>query len=259
MRKYGIENFTFEIIEECSQEQLNEREIYWISYYDSFNKEKGYNMTPGGSEPIKTNPQEIYDLWDQGLCVSEICEQLKDKVCKNTVKNYLHEYKNYSVKESNRRGGIKARKIAFQNENISGNEYYRDIRQYDLWGNFIKTWNTQKEIEKELGIDADLIGRALNGRQAQAGGYQWIKGDKEPIDLTQQKGFVLRFGVIQYDLEGNEIKRFPNLFLAAAEVNCDGSNITRVCKHQRNRQTAAGYKWEYDYSIWDGKPYIIDI
>ena len=30
MRKYGIENFTFSIIEECSQELLNEREIYWI-------------------------------------------------------------------------------------------------------------------------------------------------------------------------------------------------------------------------------------
>ena len=28
MRKHGIENFTFEVIEECSQKQLNEREIY---------------------------------------------------------------------------------------------------------------------------------------------------------------------------------------------------------------------------------------
>ena len=30
IRKYGIENFSFEIIEECSKEMLNEREIYWI-------------------------------------------------------------------------------------------------------------------------------------------------------------------------------------------------------------------------------------
>ena len=28
MRKYGIENFTFEIIEECSIKELDEREIY---------------------------------------------------------------------------------------------------------------------------------------------------------------------------------------------------------------------------------------
>ena len=36
-KKYDIENFSFEIIEECNQEELNEREIYWIDYYDSYN------------------------------------------------------------------------------------------------------------------------------------------------------------------------------------------------------------------------------
>jgi group I intron endonuclease len=45
-RKYGIENFTFEVIEECSKEELANREIYWIAYYDSFSN--GYNETPGG-------------------------------------------------------------------------------------------------------------------------------------------------------------------------------------------------------------------
>jgi len=40
-RKYGLENFTFEIIEECSPEKLNERERHWIHFYDSFYN--GYN------------------------------------------------------------------------------------------------------------------------------------------------------------------------------------------------------------------------
>lgn len=254
MREYGIKNFSFEVIEECSLEQLNEREVYWIAYYDSFNKEKGYNMTPGGSEPIKINPQEIYDLWDQGLCVSEICEKLKDKVGHTTVQNYLHEYENYSVKESNQRGGIYARTVAIKNGNISENNMNKGIKQYDLWGNFIREWKTQNEIERELKIDSDLIGRVLNGRQQQAGGYQWITGDQQPEDLTKKKGFQLKFGIIQYDLNGNEIKRYPTLIQAAMEMNCDSKNISYVCKHQRNRITACGYKWEYDYSIWDGKP-----
>ena len=52
MRKYGIENFTFSVIEECSQEQLNEREIYWIEYYDTY--KNGYNSTLGGyNTPLK--------------------------------------------------------------------------------------------------------------------------------------------------------------------------------------------------------------
>lgn len=41
MRKYGIENFSFKIIEECPIDLLNERECYWIKYYNSLNE--GYN------------------------------------------------------------------------------------------------------------------------------------------------------------------------------------------------------------------------
>lgn len=49
MRKYGLENFTFTILEECEQTQLKEREIYWIEYYNSY--EEGYNATRGGDLP----------------------------------------------------------------------------------------------------------------------------------------------------------------------------------------------------------------
>ena len=62
MRKYGIENFTFEVIEECNEELLNQREQYWIAYYDSYYN--GYNSTLGGDESHihLGQPVEIYDL-----------------------------------------------------------------------------------------------------------------------------------------------------------------------------------------------------
>lgn len=46
--KYGEENFEFSIIEKCKEDCLNEREIYWINYYNSSNMEYGYNKTLGG-------------------------------------------------------------------------------------------------------------------------------------------------------------------------------------------------------------------
>ena len=44
--KNNIEEF--EILEECEREKLSEREKYWIKYYNSNLKEKGYNLTEGG-------------------------------------------------------------------------------------------------------------------------------------------------------------------------------------------------------------------
>lgn len=42
----GVEHFSFEIIEECSQEDLDDKEKYYINQYDSINN--GYNYQEGG-------------------------------------------------------------------------------------------------------------------------------------------------------------------------------------------------------------------
>lgn len=53
--KYGWEgNFAVEVIEECSVEKLNEREIFWIAKVNS-KEPNGYNLTDGGSG---TNPSD---------------------------------------------------------------------------------------------------------------------------------------------------------------------------------------------------------
>lgn len=46
IKKYGIENFDYEVIESIKESKLSEREIYWINYYDTYNN--GYNLTLGG-------------------------------------------------------------------------------------------------------------------------------------------------------------------------------------------------------------------
>jgi group I intron endonuclease len=48
IRKHGKENFSFEILEECEDSVINERERHWVAHYDSFNSDKGYNLTAGG-------------------------------------------------------------------------------------------------------------------------------------------------------------------------------------------------------------------
>lgn len=56
-RKYGIDNFKFEIIEECKNEELNQREMYWIDYFDTFFH--GYNQTLGGDTTIRQPKENV--------------------------------------------------------------------------------------------------------------------------------------------------------------------------------------------------------
>ena len=64
--KYGrIINLT--ILEECLESQLDEKERYWIHYYHSYEKEKGYNIERGGKKSSHTyqrllTDEEILDI-----------------------------------------------------------------------------------------------------------------------------------------------------------------------------------------------------
>lgn len=47
--KYGCDNFKVELIEECNSiEEVNKKEIYWISKFNSTDRNIGYNLTKGG-------------------------------------------------------------------------------------------------------------------------------------------------------------------------------------------------------------------
>lgn len=66
---YGKDNFSFEVIKECSADELNYWEKYYIRFYDSFNN--GYNMTIGGMGIV--HPVKLSDLQ-----VDEIITLLRD-------------------------------------------------------------------------------------------------------------------------------------------------------------------------------------
>lgn len=53
--KYGKESFVFFILEECLEEQLLEREEYWIKHYNSSDSKFGYNLDSFESGRRKIN------------------------------------------------------------------------------------------------------------------------------------------------------------------------------------------------------------
>lgn len=72
--KYGKENFFYEILEECDKQILNQREEYYIDFYNSYIN--GYNLTKGGSQsrkaPLVLDDINIVKLYKGGKSLRAI-------------------------------------------------------------------------------------------------------------------------------------------------------------------------------------------
>lgn len=111
MHQYKIENFIFSIVEECSKNELDDKEIYWIKYYDSFYN--GYNQTKGGAanfaHPMRVIPEKlqdiIYDLRNTNLTTVELGKKYsvsKDTISSiNTGKSWYDEELDYPIRKNN--------------------------------------------------------------------------------------------------------------------------------------------------------------
>lgn len=95
MRKYGLINFSFEILEELTDYSLsNSRETYWINFYNSYNN--GYNESfggDGGSLPghckgasngrallTEQDVIQIRTLYKEGISKKDCYKLFKDKI-----------------------------------------------------------------------------------------------------------------------------------------------------------------------------------
>ena len=76
MHKYGIEHFKIELLEEC--DNLEERERYWIQFYNSYHY--GYNATLGGDGKTLIDYNLVIDKFLQGLTITEIAKELNRDV-----------------------------------------------------------------------------------------------------------------------------------------------------------------------------------
>lgn len=64
--KYGLNNFTFEVIEECDCQELDDKEIYYIKIFNTYYN--GYNQTTGGqgssNSVLKLSCEDIICIYD---------------------------------------------------------------------------------------------------------------------------------------------------------------------------------------------------
>lgn len=82
--KYGENNFKFYILEYCSVNILYNREIYWINFYNTINRDNGYNLKSGGQ--------------NGGSILSEYSKEKLRESIKNSYNNFnLREIRSFDA------------------------------------------------------------------------------------------------------------------------------------------------------------------
>ena len=196
--KYGKNNFIFEIIEICDVLCLSEREIFYISLYNSANNILGYNLTSGGekflfneeikvkmrnNKNIKKNPVLQFDMngnllnsWESiyeierilGINTKNIREACKRKHKKKTSFNNIWIYK--SEYEKN---GLDLNYFIIRKSNA------KPVCQFDLNNNFIAEYKSAREANKITGISYKNISRCCTGERNNTCGYIWKFKDEQ--------------------------------------------------------------------------------
>ena len=222
MNSHGLEHFKIEILEDnIPLEKLNERERYWIAYYDSYYN--GYNQTPGGEGRSLPDDiiQQIELLYQQGKTCHEISEILN--LSHSTIYHRLDTYDWFNREENHQRS------IA---------HFCKPIDQYDLNKNFIQTFPSINEAGRQLNIDSKQIQAGLKGHYRVKNFYFTYSGEQLIINKTTKT-------VGQFDPTTKElIQVYEGAREAARQIGVDSSCIIRACNSQDKRKSK-GYIWRY--------------
>ena len=188
IEKYGKNNFSYEILEECSIEELNEKETYWITTLKTHLN--GYNCNIGGEQASVgesngrakltiEDVKAIRQAYNEHKKQKDVYENYKEKVTFNSFQNiwqgrswphimpevFNEENKKYYIYENSRGANSKTAKFTEEEVITIRNRYvkesakviyedYKDRVSYQafqqiLWGRYYDNLPIYKKKEKK--------------------------------------------------------------------------------------------------------------
>lgn len=123
------------------------------------------------------------------------------------------------------------------------NKKIKPVKKYDLQGNYICTYESSAQAALSINGNRTCITHCCKSEKSKYKykNYMWCYEDDEIIEPYSNKNWK---SILQYDLNGNFIKKFNSINEASKEVNGDVSAISRCANH--NYKYAYNYKWEWE-------------
>ena len=254
IRKYGLENFSFEILEECSRDLLDEREKYWIKFYNSYFD--GYNETIGGQgsawSSCKLTYDQVKEIQQELISTSKTNLEigLKFQVSENTISgiNTGYYWKDdnliYPIRQPIQIFCANCGKT-LNTKTISGlckecwNKEHRKVinrpSKEELKALLIETKGAFTLIGQKYGVRDNTIRKWCQtyNLPTHSSDYREIKKIRQPLIIKS---------VAKIDIKTQEIlETYPSISEAERQNHC--SHIGQVCSGKR--KSAGGYYWCY--------------
>lgn len=172
-KKYpDFEQWTYEILECCEPNELNDREQYYIKLFGTF--KNGYNETSGGGHNTEISDETRKKIgkastgrtpWNKGKTLSD---ETKEK------NRQAHLGKTLSDEHKEKIGkGNKGRIVSEETKEKISKAKAKQVDQYSLDGVFIQSFVSLKNIEKQLGYSSGNISNCCKGKRKSAYGFIW--------------------------------------------------------------------------------------
>lgn len=131
---------------------------------------------------------------------------------------------------------LKGRKISKYHIECLIDRLSIEVHQYDLKGNFIKSWKSAMEAARSLEIGNSEINKCCRKERKSCGGFMWSFSKEKSLPLykrkkTNRKGFKAHNSkqCALLNKNGNIVKKYETAKVAAIENNCDHSSVVKVC------------------------------
>lgn len=243
INKYGIVDV--EILEEIQGDRqlLQEREKYWIQYYDSTNKEKGYNISPGGdgsaegclNHQAKLNSEQILELYDLLLNSTLTYEELGKKFNLSQMSiNRINAGTHYFSPELDyplRKGRIDR----FELNNKQSAFYGKEEELKNLYYDLQYTQIPYEKLQEKYNIKISILSLINRGKKYYLPELKYPLRSKN--ELRKRIFSIEELNFIKQELEKNEL----TMKEIGKKVSCSSEIISNINKGLRQKQI----DWEY--------------
>ena len=212
IQKYGWENFEHEIVaSNLTKKEADNFEILLIEKFDTANPLFGYNVALGGGGTLGRHPTEE-QINKQKIAMAKYYNDAK----------YIQNMRDVAPKKT--------------------------VHQFTLLGEFIDTYVSAMEAQRQTGIHNGDISKCAFGRTTHVKDYIFlfdedVKNIAKRVDRYNKSKKLRKEPIVQLSLDGEYIAEWNGPTDAGKNLNISYKNINTTCRGKRNQ--AGGFKWMY--------------